>query len=245
MILIRPFPIDADLAIILGRHDDALPADELERIAIQLTARARWPSGIPSCPYCADTRVSVLTKRLLYRCKNCDRTFSVRVGTIFQGSRTPLRHWLLAVGLATQEATSSVVLARHLEIKQGAAWRILNALRTAASTESFHTAIAGMERLPSNLWRIDQTPAPTAATFRVGYQPKFFLPMPFSDAVRRFLAVGTLEARQARATLSVTKHRVATNRPAHISMPEFFEGADESVEAGAVVDARDTIPRPE
>ena len=109
-----------------------MSAHGFERIAIELIARARWPSGTASCPYCAGTRVSVLARRLLYRCKNCDRTFSVRVGTIFQGSRTPLRHWLLAISLATLGPITSVTLARYLGIKQGAAWGILSALRFAS-----------------------------------------------------------------------------------------------------------------
>lgn len=63
----------------------------------------RWPNG-PVCPHCGETRqVKELRGRShrpgLHKCYACKRHFSVTVGTVFEGSKVPLRKWLLAAHL--------------------------------------------------------------------------------------------------------------------------------------------------
>ena len=51
-------------------------------VATEFVANLRWPDG-PVCPDCGMKEHSYLTTRRLWKCKNCKRQFSVKVGTIF------------------------------------------------------------------------------------------------------------------------------------------------------------------
>jgi transposase-like protein len=61
----------------------------------------RWPNR-PVCPHCASQAVVKLqgksTRPGVYKCKNkdCRKQFTVTVGTIFERSHIPLRHWVIA-----------------------------------------------------------------------------------------------------------------------------------------------------
>jgi len=56
--------------------------------------QAFWPNG-PVCPRCkSGARIGGGDP---YRCNACDRQFTVRIGTIFEGSHVPLCKWLHAI----------------------------------------------------------------------------------------------------------------------------------------------------
>ncbi len=62
-----------------------------------------WPEG-PICPRCgligAAYALHGKTQRAgLYKCKGCDRPFTVTVGTVFEGSHVPLNEWLFTFQL--------------------------------------------------------------------------------------------------------------------------------------------------
>jgi transposase-like protein len=64
----------------------------------------RWPEG-PVCPWCGGAEPYRIVRRSrtknrvasLYKCRVCRRQFSVTVGTIFEGSKIPLRKWFAAI----------------------------------------------------------------------------------------------------------------------------------------------------
>lgn len=64
----------------------------------------------PYCVHCGADDVYRMTRRdsdernerYLWRCRDCDRQFTVRVGTIMEGSRVPLRAWCYALRAACQ-----------------------------------------------------------------------------------------------------------------------------------------------
>ena len=63
----------------------------------------RWPNG-RICPKCGEANHSSLVRSKnhrpdLYYCNGCCKTFTVTVGTIFQGSKVPLNKWLLVFHL--------------------------------------------------------------------------------------------------------------------------------------------------
>ncbi len=47
-----------------------------------------------------DAGTSDRNKRFLWRCRGCKRQYTVRIGTVFEDSRIPLRHWLYALWAA-------------------------------------------------------------------------------------------------------------------------------------------------
>ena len=74
-----------------------------EREAVEFLERQRWGSS-PACPRCGDTNVYQVmdrktgerSARFLWDCRGCRRQFTVRIGTVLEDSRVPLRHWCYA-----------------------------------------------------------------------------------------------------------------------------------------------------
>lgn len=59
-------------------------------ICLDAFAMAKRGSEGPARPECAGKRLSFLQTRLMWRCLNCNKKFSVKVGTIFEDSPIPL-----------------------------------------------------------------------------------------------------------------------------------------------------------
>ncbi len=108
-------------------------ADELRCKAF--LEKARWADKI-SCPYCLSTKVYTFSNKTLYKCGKCRKQFSVRVGTIFEGSKIPLQKWFLAIYLATnlKNGVSSTQLSEYIEVSQKTAWFMIYKLKYAIST---------------------------------------------------------------------------------------------------------------
>jgi transposase-like protein len=102
------------------------------KVCLDLVAEAKWPRG-PECPQCASKRLSFLTTRMLWKCLDCRKQFSVKVGTIFEDSAVPLDKWLCAMWLVAncKNGISSYEVARALEVSQKAAWFMLHRIRYA------------------------------------------------------------------------------------------------------------------
>lgn len=101
--------------------------------------RLRWPNGI-ACPRmgCGSASVQAIKTRKTWRCKECGRQFSVRVGTIFEDSPIPFTKWLPAIWLLanTKNGTSSHELGRAIGVTQKTAWFMFHRIRLAMKAES-------------------------------------------------------------------------------------------------------------
>lgn len=107
---------------------DAFPD---EAACVRHLEQLRWPNGI-ICPLCGESRkIHRYNSRLLYKCADCGKQFSVRKGTIFEESRLPLRKWFAASWLVTthRKGISSHQLAREIGVTQKTAWFMLGRLR--------------------------------------------------------------------------------------------------------------------
>jgi len=94
--------------------------------------RLRWPSGFV-CPACG-TSGGWTTMRGLIRCRSCARQTSITAGTIFEGTRKPLRVWFQAMWYVTQQkhGVSALGLQRVLGLRSyQTAWTWLHKLRRA------------------------------------------------------------------------------------------------------------------
>ena len=98
-----------------------------------------WPEG-RHCPRCGsvETSIAAETSGLPYRCSGCQRTFSVRIGTVMERSRVPLRKWVFAIYLemTSLKGISSMKLHRDIGVTQKTAWFMLHRIREAWSTEA-------------------------------------------------------------------------------------------------------------
>jgi len=111
--------------------DDAIARFADEDVAVALVARLRWPDG-PVCPRCGCADHAYLATRRLWKCRACARQYSVKAGTLFEGSPLALSRWLPAVwAVANDQQVSSHELARHLGITQKSAWLMLRRIRLA------------------------------------------------------------------------------------------------------------------
>lgn len=102
-----------------------------ETDAIGFAERLRWPEGI-TCHRCDSldvARIGVRPGR--YRCRTCDRQFSIRTGTPMESSRLPISTWLrgLWLILSSSKGISSLKLADMLGIQQRAAWFLAHRVR--------------------------------------------------------------------------------------------------------------------
>ena len=110
-----------------------------ENVCIDTVANLRWPDGVPRCPKCVGTEHYYLATQKRWKCKKCDRQFSVKVGTIFEDSPIPLDKWLTALWLLVncKNGISSYEVASDLGITQKSAWFVLHRLRLALKDRSF------------------------------------------------------------------------------------------------------------
>lgn len=113
-------------------QDADLAREHLEKL--------QWPNG-PICPHCnnsAQDRIRKLqgksTRPGVYKCNECEKPFSVTVGTVFERSHIPLNKWLLAVHLmsASKKGVSAHQLWRMLGFgSYRTAWFMAHRIRKA------------------------------------------------------------------------------------------------------------------
>lgn len=115
-----------------------------EQTAIDHFRAIRWKRGA-FCPTCGSTKVYHFSDNRTHKCGECRKRFSIRVGTIFEDSKLPIRTWLLAIWLITshKKGIASTQLAKDLGITQKSAWFVTHRLRHAIRTQSFNRPLDG------------------------------------------------------------------------------------------------------
>ncbi len=112
-----------------------------ENKAREFLEKRRWPNG-PVCPHCNGTQVYVLKPKDgsknpvppgVYKCGNCRKKFTLRIGTVFEESKLPLSKWLMAFHLlsSSKKGMSSHQIARELRITVKSAWFLTHRIREA------------------------------------------------------------------------------------------------------------------
>ena len=102
-------------------------------------AEGRWPNG-PFCPFCKTLNVqsNIKHKTMTHRCRECPSKpmFSLKTGTVMQGSNLGYRVWAIATYLMTTnlKGISSMKLHRELGITQRSAWHLAHRLRKSFET---------------------------------------------------------------------------------------------------------------
>ena len=102
-----------------------------------------WPEG-PVCPHCGGfDRIGKMagkaTRIGLYKCYQCRKQFTVKVGTVFEDSHVPMNLWLQAMYLlcSSKKGISSNQLHRTLGVTLKTAWFMSHRLREAMRTVGF------------------------------------------------------------------------------------------------------------
>lgn len=115
-------------------NDDNKAREHLEAL--------RWKDG-PVCPHCgvvgnAVTLKGESTRAGVWKCRDCEKPFSVTVGTLFERSHIPLSKWLLAVHLmsSSKKGISAHQLHRMLGITYKSAWFMCHRIREAMAPKN-------------------------------------------------------------------------------------------------------------
>src|SRR5580704_3337735 len=108
-----------------------------DQVCIDTIAKMRWPNG-PVCPKCGHGEHYYLATQKRWKCKECGKQFSVKVGTIFEDSPISLDKWLVALWMLVncKNGISSYEVGRDLGLTQKSAWFVLHRLRLALQTGS-------------------------------------------------------------------------------------------------------------
>jgi transposase-like protein len=120
----RDYPADQDQFLAFF-PDEAACLRYLERLS--------WPHGF-HCPECGEARPPWRGSRQRLVCRACGHQTTVTAGTLFQGTRTPLRTWFAAAWLVTtaEQGVSARQLARALDLgSYETAWTMLHRFRRA------------------------------------------------------------------------------------------------------------------
>ena len=98
-----------------------------------------WPAG-PHCPRCGSTDVVEISHPAMsHRCRDCRKAgskrnmFSLKTGSVMEGSMVGYRAWAITIYLATTslKGVSSMRLHRDLGITQKSAWHLWHRVREA------------------------------------------------------------------------------------------------------------------
>jgi transposase-like protein len=108
-----------------------------EQTCIDEIAQLRWPDGKPTCPACGKQDHYYLASQKRWKCKECWKQFSVKVGTVMEDSPIPLNKWLLAMWMLAncKNGASSYEIHRAIGVSQKSSWFMLQRIRLAMRPE--------------------------------------------------------------------------------------------------------------
>jgi transposase-like protein len=119
-------------------------SDDEARDAFRLV---RWASteGAPVCPSCGCLAIYSYKARPIFKCKACDRQFSVTSGTIFASRKLPVRDYLLAIAIFVNGAKGHSALqpSRDLDVQYKTAFVMSHKIREALAAESKGETVSG------------------------------------------------------------------------------------------------------
>src|SRR5271163_3284412 len=117
-------------------------SDELA--AVEFFEEQRWGAN-PCCVKCgsvdvykmADGKTGERSSRYLWRCHDCKEQYTVRIGTVYEESRLPLRHWAYAFWRActSKKGVSALEIQRHCQISYKSALFLMNRIRYAMAPD--------------------------------------------------------------------------------------------------------------
>ena len=106
---------------------------EEQRWGVFLIDEQKWVI-VPRCPDCGSDRTHPWKKHKrkgYHKCNICRRLFCVKSKSVFEGTRSPMHHWLLAwyFLIIHRKGVPSTTLRLYLDISQPAAWRLMTRAR--------------------------------------------------------------------------------------------------------------------
>jgi transposase-like protein len=129
------------------------PACSEELAAVEFLEKLRW-GGTPACIHCGSVSVYKMTdaktgernRRFLWRCHDCKEQYTVRIGTVYEESRIPLRHWCYAFWRAStsKKGVSALEIKRNCQISYKSALFLMNRIRFAMAPDADSPKLNGI-----------------------------------------------------------------------------------------------------
>jgi transposase-like protein len=84
-----------------------------------------------------DAKTGKRNRRYLWRCRDCQEQYTVRIGTVYEESRIELRHWCYAFWRActSKKGVSALEIKRHCQISYKSALFLMNRIRFAMAPD--------------------------------------------------------------------------------------------------------------
>jgi transposase-like protein len=113
--------------------------------AFEYAKKLRWPDGNVVCPRCLKAKHSFIKTRRIWFCYECNKQFSLKLGTVFEDSPLGLDKWMTGFWLLVncKNGVSSMEIHRALGITQKAAWFMLQRLRLSLQDDFFGSKLGG------------------------------------------------------------------------------------------------------
>lgn len=112
-----------------------------EKAAVEFLEAMRGWNEQPGCPHCGsvdvyqmkDASTGERSKRFLWRCKDCKKQYTCRIGTVFEDSRIPLQHWCYAfwAACASKKGVSALQIKRQTGVSYKSALFMMHRIRFA------------------------------------------------------------------------------------------------------------------
>jgi transposase-like protein len=123
-----------------------------ELAAVEFFERQRW-GKTPCCVHCGsvgvykmiDAKTGERNKRFLWRCRDCGKQYTVRIGTVYEESRIELRHWCYAFWRAStsKKGVSAWEIKRQCQISYKSALFLMNRIRFAMAPDGESPKLTG------------------------------------------------------------------------------------------------------
>jgi len=111
-----------------------------ELAAVEFLEQQRWGAS-PCCVKCGsvnefkllDKATGERSKRFLWKCRDCRKQYTVRIGTVYEESRIPLRHWCYTFWAmsVSKKGVSALQIMRQCQVSYKSALFLLHRIRHA------------------------------------------------------------------------------------------------------------------
>lgn len=108
-------------------------------VAYDMFKEMRWPEndGKAVCPHCGHKECWSFKTRKIFKCKSCEKQFSVTSGTVFANRKLPVRDYLLAIAIFVNahKGLSALQLGRDLGVQYKTAFVMAHKIREAIGAD--------------------------------------------------------------------------------------------------------------
>ena len=135
-----------------------------EAAAYKMLEELRWGDSNEgqTCPHCdapgvhyflnpengtsRKTRTGSISQRRVWKCRSCRKQFSVLTGTIFHGTKIPVRTWLFVIFemCSSKNGVSAREIERKYSLTPKSAWFLLHRIREAMKREPLVGMLSGI-----------------------------------------------------------------------------------------------------